>query len=308
MWVMKKLSNTKIRRIIKMKLLSKTNKEIAKMFDITPRRVQQLFHQYWKDGKGTPKLMKCGRKSENITKSYKKLIVQEYKRSMVGALYLEQIIQRKHKIHIPHNRIHMVLKEHNLANEEINKQKRRKWVRYERKHSLSLIHTDWFEHNGKNVIIFEDDASRRILGGGEFDTATSENTVLALKQVLKACKDYGPVHQVLTDNGTQFVVNEGEVRRGGKTQFQRILEKYGIQHLRSRVKHPQTNGKLEKLVDLYKRRRHQFKSFKAFVKWYNEIKPHRSLDFERAETPSEAFMRKMRPEYLVGMVSRLGWW
>jgi putative transposase len=64
----------------------------------------------------------------------------EYK---VNALALEKVIRRVHKVHIPHNRIHRVLKEHDKAFDEPAKKKRRKWVRYERKHSLSLVHTDW---------------------------------------------------------------------------------------------------------------------------------------------------------------------
>ena len=57
------------------------------------------------------------------------------------------------------------------------KQHRRKWVRYERKHSLSLVHSDWFEFDGWKVILVEDDASRFITGYGKFKHATSENTL-----------------------------------------------------------------------------------------------------------------------------------
>jgi hypothetical protein len=32
------------------------------------------------------------------------------------------------------------------------------------------------------------------------------------------------------------------------------------------------------------------------VQWYNEVKPHASLNFERAEMPSRAFVRKLRPK------------
>ena len=39
-----------------------------------------------------------------------------------------------------------------------------------------------------------------------------------------------------------------------------------------------------------------FKTKEEFLKWYNEIRPHRSLNFEMLETPSQAFKRKRRVE------------
>ncbi len=50
---------------------------------------------------------------------------------------LENVIRKQFKICISHNRIHMYLKAAGLAQEDLKKQKRRKWVRYERKHNLS---------------------------------------------------------------------------------------------------------------------------------------------------------------------------
>jgi len=65
----------------------------------------------------------------------------------------------------------MYLKASGLAQDDPNKKKRRKWVRYERKHSLSAGHIDWHERDGTRikVCVILDDASRMILAGGEFD-------------------------------------------------------------------------------------------------------------------------------------------
>lgn len=234
---------------------------------------------------------------------------QAYGKIKSNALVLEKYIEAKYNIHIPHNRIHMALKSVGYAKEEKNKKKQRKWVRYERQHSLSLLHTDWYECKcGKKLISFEDDASRALLAAGEFDEATDDNTINVFKQAIKAAGPYGPIIQVLSDNGTQFCASGGPIRTEGETEFQRVAKRHGIEHIRTRRHHPQTNGKIEKFHDLYRRRRHEFKSLKAFVQWYNEVRPHMSLDLDNVETPSEAFMRKMRPEYFVGMCSRLGWW
>ncbi len=75
-----------------------------------------------------------------------------------------------YKVCISHNRIHMYLLAADLANKELNKQKRHKWVRYERKHSMSAGHIDWHEdeRTGFKVCVIEDDASRKILIGGKY--------------------------------------------------------------------------------------------------------------------------------------------
>ncbi|MCD6092544.1 MAG: hypothetical protein J7J38_00810 [Candidatus Aenigmarchaeota archaeon] len=44
-------------------------------------------------------------------------------------------------------------------------------------------------------------------------------------------------------------------------------------------------------------RKDEFKPLNKFLYWYNEMRPHMSLDFEHAETPIEAFKRKLRPRF-----------
>jgi len=305
---MRKLSNKKIQRMIKMKLMEEPNEQIARHFGITTRRVQQIFKIYWKTG-SSPKLQKPGKKRTEPSEDEMRIVQEAYRHLHCGARMLEKYIERKHQIHISHNKIHRILMSSGYAKEEQAKKKQRKWVRYERKHSLSLLHTDWYECScGKKAIAYEDDASRAVLAAGEFDEATDDNTVNVLKQAIRTAKPYGPIIQILSDNGSQFCSPAGQKGVEGETEYQRVLKRNGIQQVRTRNHHPQTNGKLERFFGTYASHRHRFKTLGAFVKWYNEVKPHMSLDFDNAETPSEAFMRKMRPEYLVGMCSRLGWW
>jgi hypothetical protein len=52
-------------------------------------------------------------------------------------------------MHIPHNAIHKELLSHGLANLNRNKSKRKKsWIRFERKHSLSMVYLD--SHTSNN--------------------------------------------------------------------------------------------------------------------------------------------------------------
>lgn len=44
---------------------------------------------------------------------------------------LEVILEKRYGIKIPHNRIHKILKDNKLASNDTNKQRRRKWVKYE---------------------------------------------------------------------------------------------------------------------------------------------------------------------------------
>lgn len=60
----------------------------------------------------------------------------------------------------------MYLKAEGLAQENLKKQKRQKWVRYERKHSLSAGHIDWNEWDGTRIkvcMVLDDTCRRGVL-------------------------------------------------------------------------------------------------------------------------------------------------
>jgi putative transposase len=49
------------------------------------------------------------------------------------------------------------------------------------------------------------------------------------------------------------------------------------------VKHPQTNGKLERWFGEYQKHRLAFSTSEVFKEWYNN-RPHGSLEFEHLES------------------------
>jgi putative transposase len=167
---MGKLNQRKIQGIIREMDRGKSSSSIAAMQKMSQRRVQQLYKQYKNTGE-IPVLQKRGRKKLELTANEESIILYAYEEYKVNALALEKVLDRHYKMHIPHNRIHRVLKTNNKAKNEPNKQKQRKWIRYERRHSLSLVHVDWHEHGNIQVIAYLDDASRKILAAGEFDSA-----------------------------------------------------------------------------------------------------------------------------------------
>jgi len=147
------------------------------------------------------------------------------------------------------------------------------------------------------------------LAAGEFDNKTSLNALLVLEQAICECASWGhPILAVLSDHGSEFYANKRDARGHGDHEYEQFLKERGIRQILCGVNHPQTNGKLEKLHDLYIKHRDRFSNLEGFVVWYNEEKPHGSLNFDIAETPSQAFVRKMRPEVWVGLATKLFEW
>jgi putative transposase len=291
---MVKLNERKIRWIIQQKLGGRGTGEIALIQRVSRRRIEQLWQAYRRTGI-LPTLKKPGRPSKApVSLRDAALILEAYDKLKVNALTLEHVLRDTYGVKLPHNRIHMILKEAGRALLQPSKQKRRKWVRYEREHSMSLWHMDWKQlPDSRWWIAAEDDASRLIVGYGVFQEATAENTIHVLKQ---AIDKHGRPREVLTDRGSQFYANEGERREKGISQFEAYLAEQSIKHLLCRVNHPQTNGKLERIYGVYEQKQHQFKSVDEYVHWHNEIKPHLSLNIETLETPIQAFHRKLPPQ------------
>ncbi|NQE45895.1 hypothetical protein C5S31_07735 [ANME-1 cluster archaeon GoMg2] len=121
-----------------------------------------------------------------------------------------------YKQNISHNKIHQHLLELGLARHNPKKQKKRKRCRYERKHSLSLVYTDWLDYDGSQVIAYEDDASRKIISIGDFTNATTDNAIGVFKRAEDIARAYrGQITAVNTDRGTQFYASGGEKKKEG---------------------------------------------------------------------------------------------
>lgn len=287
---MKKLNQRKIRWICKwMEKRELSVCRIAQLQKITPRHARRVYTKY-KHVKH-PVLLPCGRKPKPIMQEEIDAIMALRKEHPIGAVNLEKILDSVEK-HIPHNRIHRVLRENGAAKLEPKKAKRRKWVRYERKHSNSLWHCDWFEEQGEQIILFEDDASRLLTGFGVFQNATALNAKTVLEQ---AAAKYGIPRQLMTDHGPQFTSLPRETcAEPEPNEFQKFLIEKSIEHVKARVKHPQSNGKVERLFATLRGLKEHFGSWEATVEYYNFRRPHMSLENEKLRTPYEAFIDKMR--------------
>jgi len=287
-----------------------TVKRAANHLKITPRRFKQLYKQY-KITNTTPQIgQTLGRPKKQITTETIEIIKQAYQKDHLGAVYLKKIIYARQKTSISYQTIHKVLLKLGYAHHQPSKQKRRApWIRYERKHSLSLVHTDWHHcANGKYLCTILDDSSRKVVAAGEFDAETTKNALEVLDKARLECSwSWYSILAVLTDHGTQFCANKRDGKGHAEHEYEQYLIKHHIKHILCRVNHPQTNGKLEKFHELYDVHRSRFGSLEDFVCWYNG-RPHGALNLWEAETPDMAFVRRLWPEVWLGIAAKqFGW-
>jgi hypothetical protein len=178
-----------------------------------------------------------------------------------------------------------VLNDAGLGNLPVQKNRRGPQIRrFEKEIPNSLWQVDIFTFNLKRMypvylVGMIDDHSRYIIGHGLFRQQTSQ----AVLEVLKgAIGQWGAPREILSDNGRQFTAWRGE------TQFQKVLKRQGISHVRSAPHHPMTLGKIERfwktiwtefLEDAY------FASFADasqrldhWIGYYNHQRPHQGID------------------------------
>jgi putative transposase len=288
---MRKLNQKKIRWIIKqIDKQDLSTYRIAKTQNISPRWARELHHQFHTHHE-YPYPKKPGRKPKSVTDTEQQIVLEIRKQHPLAAVTLEKILAEQ-GIHIGHNRIHRILKEEGLVKDEPHKQRRRTWVRYERRCSNSLWHADWFEQHQEQIILLEDDASRFITGFGVFSNANVENSNQVLHQAIAT---YGRPKQMMTDHGTQFTSLPRETCSDPQhNKFQQLLKQYQIIHIKARVKHPQSNGKVERVGQTIEQLRKHFPTWEDTVYYYNFQRPHSSLENGHLRTPYQAFQDKMR--------------
>ena len=269
-------------------------KDMARRYGVSERRVQQLCKEYRETGK-IPELKKVGRKRKEYSDDIKLMIVRVAEKYKCGAVKVSKILREKYGLKLDHNKVQEILRVNGMAKEERNKRKRKKpWIRYEREHSLSAVHMDWYydEISGKWICAVMDDASRMILACDEFDSPTAEASIKLLDEAYNKYLHIAPIREVITDHGSQFYANKRNKKGYAKHSFENYCREKGIKHILCKYKHPQSNGKLEKWFHTYQQHRHAFNSLHEFVDWYNKIRPHMSLNFDNLETPEKAFYRK----------------
>ncbi|MCC7573603.1 MAG: DDE-type integrase/transposase/recombinase [Candidatus Methanofastidiosum sp.] len=290
-------AKTIVMRVVDYKLPTKL---VAKQFGVSQRRVQQIVKEYERTN-DMPKINRSGRYPYGVYPANLRREIQNvWEVTRSGAPAIAKYIRKKRGTPIDNMLVNRMLREMGISVENPNKRVRKKdWIRFERTYPLSTVHMDWSTGvNGTSVCVVLDDASRKILSGGEFKRQSAEIAISLLKEAFHKYEHVMKFHEVITDRGSEFYANRRDKCGNASHSFEEFCKSYDIKHILCRRAHPQTNGKVEKWFHLYKRHRSGFESFEMFVHWYNEIRPHMSLDWDNLETPEKAFWRKLEPVVL----------
>ena len=194
--------------------------------------------------------------------------------------------------------INKVLRFEGLMDEPKKRHVNKVYGRFQRPWSFKLFQTDWKTWNGDiKTIWIMDDCTRFILGARVVDSSSADVVLELLKEVIE---NYGKPDQILTDHGTEFYsVRGGE----GRSKLDRFCKAQNIKHIMGRVRHPQTQGKMERTHRSASEEVLTFGSLdtleeakSAFLKWieyYNWDRPHQALDYS---TPGAMFYSMMGVE------------
>ena len=282
-----KLTKSKLTETLRKLNDGKTVYQARKIADVSVRRVYQVKEAFDKTGE-IPEIGKqVGRPSKPFENWEIDLVKKAYQKYRVSADTLERLIEKDFNKHIGHNRINKVLIYLGYAKrKDLKDIRKKKWKRYERRHSLTAVHIDWHYNKGIWIFAVIDDASRKILALVESERESTDNSILGMEIALK----HGQIKQCISDHGATFTSNFEDA----KSRFREYLLSRGIKPILCRIRHPRSNGKIEKWFQVYDRHRNAYKTVEDFLHWYNDLKPHKALNFEELETPSQAFIRKFK--------------
>lgn len=287
---MEKLTEKKRKWVVVQFRTGRGATSIAEIQKISRRMVYKLVAKHKKEGVEAYKAKKVGRPSQRVNPAFVKIVEKERKETDYGSEKLHFVL-KKQGYSVSQRQIQKVLDLKGLTEPCEKRRGQRKYVRYQWPMSNYMWHCDWSQYKGRWYCVFIDDKSRRIMGVGVFDNATTKNALFVLYQAILS-NGVCPVI-ILSDKGSQFYANKRNKKgEKGVSEFEKELEAIGIEFWTSRRNHPQTNGKMEKWFDTMKKRfkKHPNETLQDFVKWYNEKRIHHALAYE---TPEKVYLEKL---------------
>lgn len=230
----------------------------------------------------------------------------------MGAKAMSDHLLRFESVNLSHSTIAKVFKKHSVPdgdagaaeasfrtkgdnNKQLEQQVEKEtgeWERFNRPHPNDLWQMDimgFYIRDAHKVYLISaiDDCSRMIVGWGLFREQTADNVLEVLRGSLVR---FGAPKEILTDQGAQFK------HWGGITQFEKLLKKLKVEHIKARSHHPQTCGKIEafhksihrELIDkeFFVTQEQAVEKIARFIEHYNYGRPHSALD---GFTPSDRY-------------------
>jgi len=184
--------------------------------------------------------------------------------------------------------VYRVLKEEGLVFEQEYHKKKKADGIIEVDQPNKMWHTDISYIPVKNthayLICVLDGYSRKIIYGELSQTMTSEDMKRVLSRAMFKAgifeKEAAERPALISDNGTQLV----------SKSFTKFLEEWQIKHIRTAVRHPETNGKIEvfhktiKYENVYRKATYQSfyearEDIENFIDHYNTNRLHQGIEF-----------------------------
>lgn len=181
------------------------------------------------------------------------------------------------------------LKRLSKIEKQIEEKLKKQAKRYNKKYPGEMVHFDTKrlpllkgespKQTHEYLFIGIDDFSRELFAGILPDK-TQYSSEKFLTQVIGECAY--TIEQAYSDNGLEYRGNEHS------HAFMKLCTVNGIEQRFTKVKHPQTNGKAERVIrtimDMwhtkteFKNREHRKLELIRFVNYYNTVKPHQGID------------------------------
>jgi len=183
-------------------------------------------------------------------------------------------------VEIGHTSINKILNKNGFCSSGKTKNKRIKYVRWQRKHPNSLWQIDHSDQkiDGKWCLSIIDDCSRYSIALIPLNRVTTSVVTNILEKMIKI---HGKPREILTDNGSAYGL------KSKHSKFDRWCRKKGIKHIRSAVHSPTTTGKVERLFQTLKNElAFCDNDAELFRKRYNHFRPHTSLG---KRSPAEVY-------------------
>lgn len=285
---MVKLNNKRIKWLVKQVVREgKKPKDVAPVYKVSERRVQQLVKEY-QETKKFPVLNKSRRPNTVLSERQKQAIDIAYQETKLSTKLLYYELKRRNQ-YVPKNKIYKYMLLKGWVQPNPKKQKKRKRCRYEWPRTGDMLHADHHRtsEDHPHAIFWIDDRSRMILSGGEFESADSNSVMITFKQAQAKLAELDcSIKRINTDRGTAFISN----KKNGSSELEKYCAKKNIQVIPSRPKNPQTNGKVERRWLEYDRHRWRFNSIHEWIEFHND-RLTTALNIEEFETPNDAFYR-----------------
>ena len=284
--------------VVEARLRGVDEADVASAFGVSGAAVAKWLKRYRDEGPIGLESRRSGarptRKTSNPVKR-ERVVTLKKEHEAWGTRRIRDVLARFEALGVSEQEVRRILHDEGLIETPTPKVERAHAPRrFERAAPNQLWQSDIFTFRLRRaerlyVCVFMDDHSRFIVGHA---MAHHQKSALVMEAFERGHATYGQPAEVLTDNGRQYTVWRG------KTEFEEMLIRRGIHHIRSRPQHPQTLGKAERfwrtLWDEFLSRtvfahtEDAQRRLEHYLRHYNFQRPHQSLD---GHVPADRYFR-----------------